>query len=50
MRQELTLHAVLGLTSAWELRKKGYRVTILARDLPQDTFSQSFASPWAVRV
>lgn len=41
---------MLGLTSALELRKKGVRVTILARDLPSDTFSQSFASPWAVRI
>ncbi|SNX86808.1 related to D-amino-acid oxidase [Melanopsichium pennsylvanicum] len=38
---------VLGLTNAFELRERGYRVTILARDLPQDSFSQTFASPWA---
>ncbi|EST08209.1 FAD dependent oxidoreductase [Kalmanozyma brasiliensis GHG001] len=38
---------VLGLTDAFELRERGYRVTILARDLPHDTFSQTFASPWA---
>lgn len=38
---------VLGLTDAFELRERGYRVTILARDLPQDSFSQTFASPWA---
>ncbi|CCV00224.1 unnamed protein product [Malassezia sympodialis ATCC 42132] len=38
---------VLGLTSALELRKKGYTVTVLARDLPSDLTSQSFASPWA---
>ncbi|PKI83943.1 hypothetical protein MVES_002269 [Malassezia vespertilionis] len=38
---------VLGLTCALELRKQGYRVTIVARDLPVDLSSQSFASPWA---
>lgn len=38
---------VLGLTDAFELRERGYRVTILARDLPFDSFSQTFASPWA---
>ena len=38
---------VLGLTSAYVLRERGYSVTVLARDLPQDAFSQSFASPWA---
>ncbi|CBQ69534.1 related to D-amino-acid oxidase [Sporisorium reilianum SRZ2] len=38
---------VLGLTDAFELRERGYKVTILARDLPQDSFSQTFASPWA---
>lgn len=41
-------YIVLGLTSALELRKKGYTVTVLARDLPSDLTSQSFASPWAV--
>ena len=38
---------VLGLTSALYLRKKGYAVTVLARELPEDAASQSFASPWA---
>ncbi|CDU23589.1 related to D-amino-acid oxidase [Sporisorium scitamineum] len=38
---------VLGLTNAFELRERGYKVTIFARDLPQDSFSQTFASPWA---
>lgn len=38
---------VLGLTSALYLRKKGYAVTVLARELPEDVTSQSFASPWA---
>lgn len=38
---------VLGLTNAYILRERGYRVSILARDLPQDSFSQTFASPWA---
>lgn len=44
----LSVIAVLGLTNAFELRERGYKVTILARDLPQDSFSQTFASPWAV--
>ncbi|WFC99292.1 D-amino-acid oxidase [Malassezia yamatoensis] len=38
---------VLGLTSALELRKRGYNVTIIAKDLPHDRHSQAFASPWA---
>lgn len=38
---------VLGLTNAFELRERGYKVTVLARDLPTDSFSQTFASPWA---
>ncbi|WFD34019.1 D-amino-acid oxidase [Malassezia cuniculi] len=47
MSQPHAIVIVLGLTSALELRKKGIRVTILARDLPSDIYSQSFASPWA---
>ncbi|PWN50727.1 hypothetical protein IE53DRAFT_386960 [Violaceomyces palustris] len=38
---------ILGLTNAFELRRKGHKVVIVARDLPWDRFSQSFASPWA---
>ncbi|PWZ02031.1 nucleotide-binding domain-containing protein [Testicularia cyperi] len=38
---------VLGLTDAFELRERGHKVTILARELPEDSFSQNFASPWA---
>lgn len=42
------LIAVLGLTSALELRKRGYHVTMIGRELPHDIYSQGFASPWAV--
>ncbi|KAM0750306.1 nucleotide-binding domain-containing protein [Meredithblackwellia eburnea MCA 4105] len=38
---------VLGLTSALVLARKGAKVHIVARDLPSDLDSQSFASPWA---
>lgn len=41
---------VLGLTSALELRARGYQVTFVARDLPHDYHSQGFASPWAVSL
>lgn len=41
---------VIGLTNAFELRERGYKVTVLARDLPQDSFAHTFASPWAVSV
>lgn len=41
---------VIGLTNAFELRERGYTVTVLARDLPQDGFSRTFASPWAVSL
>ena len=39
---------VIGLTIATVLQEAGYAVTILARDLPEDSESQAFASPWAV--
>ena len=42
--------SVLGLTSALVLARKGYKVHIVARDLPSDKDSQAFASPWAVRT
>ncbi|GAA6043041.1 hypothetical protein JCM8097_005128 [Rhodosporidiobolus ruineniae] len=39
---------VIGLTAALVLAQKGYKVTVLARDLPEDGVnSQAFASPWA---
>jgi len=38
----------MGLTAALTLKDQGYRITIVARDLPEDTGSQDFASPWAV--
>jgi D-amino-acid oxidase len=36
---------VIGLLSALTLTDSGYRVTIIARDLPGDE-SQDWASPW----
>ncbi|GAA5982585.1 hypothetical protein JCM11641_002591 [Rhodosporidiobolus odoratus] len=38
---------VIGLTCALHLAKSGYAVHIIARDLPEDSTSQGFASPWA---
>ncbi|KAN0062496.1 hypothetical protein ACQY0O_005027 [Thecaphora frezii] len=38
---------VTSLTCAYELRSHGYAVHVYARDLPWDTASTSFASPWA---
>ncbi|GAA5901734.1 FAD-dependent oxidoreductase [Sporobolomyces salmoneus] len=38
---------VIGLTCALSLVERGYIVHVIARDLPEDTDSQSFASPWA---
>lgn len=40
--------SVLGLSIAQELTKRGVKVAIVARDLPEDINSASFASPWAV--
>lgn len=45
---------VIGLTIAHVLTEpsKGsnlFKVTIMARDMPEDLSSQAFASPWAVR-
>jgi glycine/D-amino acid oxidase-like deaminating enzyme len=42
------LTPVIGLSTAIELNSKGVKVAIVARDLPQDTGSVGFASPWAV--
>lgn len=39
---------MLGLSIAHEMMEKGYKVAILARDLPEDLHSTAFASPWAV--
>jgi glycine/D-amino acid oxidase-like deaminating enzyme len=39
---------VIGLSAGIELRKKGLNVAIIAKDLPEDTESVGFASPWAV--
>ncbi len=41
---------VIGLSIALELKQAGYRVIIVAKDLPEDSFSTGFASPWAVSV
>ncbi|OCF77706.1 D-amino-acid oxidase [Kwoniella mangroviensis CBS 8886] len=38
---------VLGLTIAQELTKKGLKVALVGKDLPEDTHSTGFASPWA---
>ncbi|TFY82000.1 hypothetical protein EWM64_g2012 [Hericium alpestre] len=40
---------VIGLTVAHLLSRDAewYKVTILARDMPEDLDSQAFASPWA---
>ncbi|GAA6008714.1 hypothetical protein JCM10207_001695 [Rhodosporidiobolus poonsookiae] len=38
---------VIGLSAALALGEKGYTVHVVARDLPTDTASQGFASPWA---
>ncbi|GAA5857396.1 hypothetical protein JCM8547_002258 [Rhodosporidiobolus lusitaniae] len=38
---------VIGLSAALHLARKGYAVHVIARDLPQDLTSQTFASPWA---
>ncbi|GAA5871161.1 hypothetical protein JCM16303_001710 [Sporobolomyces ruberrimus] len=38
---------VIGLTCALSLANEGYTVHVVARDLPEDTDSTSFASPWA---
>jgi len=40
---------VIGLTIAHVLTEDvGFKVTIVARDMPEDLSSQAFASPWAV--
>jgi D-amino-acid oxidase len=39
---------VIGLSAAIELGRKGLKVVIVAKDLPEDTESVGFASPWAV--
>jgi 2-polyprenyl-6-methoxyphenol hydroxylase-like FAD-dependent oxidoreductase len=41
---------VIGLTAALELHKAGHRPAIVARDLPEDSLSIGFASPWAVSI
>ncbi|KAK1921030.1 hypothetical protein DB88DRAFT_501974 [Papiliotrema laurentii] len=38
---------VIGLSSALDLVEAGYRVAVAAKDLPEDSFSTGFASPWA---
>jgi glutamyl-tRNA reductase len=40
---------VIGLTIAHVLSSDdSYKITIVARDMPEDVNSQGFASPWAV--
>jgi hypothetical protein len=41
---------VIGLSIALELENEGWKPAILARDLPDDTLSTGFASPWAVSI
>lgn len=43
----LPLSTVIGLTCALVLAEAGYSVNVVARDLPDDSTSQQFASPWA---
>ncbi|WVQ66588.1 uncharacterized protein L199_004772 [Kwoniella botswanensis] len=38
---------VLGLTIAQELTRKGLKVALVGKDLPEDIHSTGFASPWA---
>lgn len=38
---------VVGLSCAHELASAGYKVKIVARDLPEDLYSAAFSSPWA---
>jgi len=38
---------VLGLTCALRLQEEGFDISIFARDLSDDLYSQAFASPWA---
>ncbi|KPV76929.1 uncharacterized protein RHOBADRAFT_24783 [Rhodotorula graminis WP1] len=38
---------VVGLSCGLVLSRQGYRVHFIARDLPEDSTSQGFASPWA---
>ncbi len=40
---------IIGLSSALLLTEAGYRVTIVARDLPGD-LTQDWASPWSVTL
>lgn len=40
---------VTGLSIAKELFARGYKVGIVARDLPEDAPTAAYASPWAVR-
>ena len=41
---------VIGLTAAHVLSEDArYKITVVARELPEDLDSQEFASPWAVR-
>jgi glycine/D-amino acid oxidase-like deaminating enzyme len=39
---------VIGLSAALELVQAGYKVAMAAKDLPEDSNSFGFASPWAV--
>lgn len=40
----------MGLSTAIKLLEAGYKVDIVARDLPGDPLSIEYTSPWAVRL
>lgn len=40
----------MGLSTAIRLLEAGYKVDIVARDLPGDPLSIEYTSPWAVRL
>ena len=49
-RQLVVLGAgVIGLSVAHLAATRGFKVTIVARDMPEDMDSQAWASPFAVR-
>lgn len=41
---------VTGLSIGLELVKRGYKIGIVAKDIPEDSQSPGFASPWAVSI
>lgn len=41
---------VTALSIGLELVKRGYKIALVAKDLPEDDQSPGFASPWAVSL